>query len=231
MSRINAALRYAMPNITITTEGLGDATLRELNILFNSPRGKTATNAAGGRAVQSFLRKYHTEFGRAGKWTNPSLPTWGRGRKSTRFATQIASGWQKPVSDASGTTITHNDVRLGHKIDGGTIKSSSGKNLTIPVRPDAHGKSVNQWKAENPKKRLFKPRGRNYLAFALKSGQIRVVYLLKKQVVQRPWGDAMPGDQMILDAWFNGDGGAHGGVSERIDEAISRLGTKAKTDK
>ena len=219
-----------MAEIKISTKGLGDATLKDLNIMFHSPRGKVGMNRAGGRAVQSFLRKYHATYGRAGKWTNPSLPTWGAGRKSTRFATQVAAAWQAPVPDVDGVSVTNLDPRLSHKITGGVIKASSGKDLTIPMRPDAHGKSVSEWKAQYPKRKLFRPRGRNFLAFKLKSGALRIVYLLKKQITQAPWPNAMPTDQRILDAWWYGSGNKNDGVSKHLDAAIARLGTKAKTD-
>jgi hypothetical protein len=210
--------------IKISTKGLGAASLDELARVFTTDRGKKSWHQEGGKALQSYLKVYHRKYGKSKKWENPSLPTHGRGRKKTRFATDIAKKWEQPVATTNSVTVSNSDTRLPLKVFGGTIRPRGNYALTIPMQPDAHGKDVKTYKQQYPKRRLVRPRGKHYLAWVQKT-KVVVVYLLRHQMVYKPWVDALPSDQRMLNAfWYDG-------VAPHLDRTIARRAAKkAPTD-
>lgn len=98
--------------------------------------------------------------------------------------------------DAAGST-----VRLGiahphfaQKLYGGVIRVKSARALTIPVTPEAYGKTTKEFQAATGL-RLFriKPHGKEWLATRLKGAkEVTVQYLLKPSVNQAADPEALP---------------------------------------
>lgn len=196
-----------MSIVKISTTGLAEARMDSIVKLFTTDRGRKNLHTVGGRALQSYLKGYHRIYGRAGKWENRSLPTHGRGRKKTRFASRVVKAWSAPVSTPNSVEVSNDTPGFNLKVDGGVVRSLNKYGLTIPMTPDAHGKKVKTYRQDYPKRRLVRPRGRNYLAWMQKSGKVVVVYLLRPQMTYKPWKGALPSDDMMLDrVWDDGFG-------------------------
>lgn len=208
--------------ISVVTKpgSLPPGVVRKMDDVFRTDRKRKAVQRRGGRAVGSFLKKYHRIYGRAGKWEDPSLPTHGRGRKRTRFASDIVKRWGEPEVSSRAVEITNHDPRLHLKVYGGSVRPAAGGALTIPMRPDAHGRTVAEWKSIYPERRLFVPRGSNVLAFSNAAGELQVAYALFKRAHHRPWPDALPDDRRILDTYW------YEGILPELDKALAKPSSK-----
>jgi hypothetical protein len=160
-----------------------------------SNSGWTATLKIGADAAYNAIVGYHKAFGSSGGWENRSGPTWGPGRQSTGFAEKVVEGWQTPVVEGDDIEISNTFPPLAHKIEGGTI-TSSGRPLTIPVSPKAHGLRVAEYEASHGK--VFRPKGKDYLA-QVNDNTFEVIYVLKNSVTQSPVDGALPEDNIFMD--------------------------------
>lgn len=180
----------------------------------------TDLNAASGRAAVVAAKFYHNDFQDRGKWENKSLGTHGAGRKSTGFGAQIANGWNFQRASKFRATIANSAPLYAHKVNGGTITPKRAKALTIPMIPEAHGRSAADYQIFSGN-RLFTIKGKRALfervggevtasrgrgrrtagATKVKTSAIRPVYALLKSVNQRPWPGALPPSNLLAEAF------------------------------
>jgi hypothetical protein len=145
-----------------------------------------------GQASLVSMQEYYGEFNAKGGWINPSGPTHGPGRKSSGFGNKVTEGWNVSGADANGFTLNNGAPWLNHKITGGTIRPKSGKFLTIPLVPEAHGVRARDY----PGKTFFAGRA---IMETLPSGEARPVYALVKSVTQKPVKGALSPEPVYLD--------------------------------
>jgi hypothetical protein len=127
------------------------------------------------------------------------------GGKPTNFWGQVSDSVNQPEIEAGGTlvrvSISHPAIR--QKLEGGVIRAKRSKALTIPVAKEAYGTTVSDW--ENAGVHLFviggrgQTAGRGLLAAAQKGGKVKVLFLLRTQVNQKPDPTALP-DKVALNA-------------------------------
>ena len=145
-----------------------------------------------GQASLVSMQEYYGDFNAKGGWLNKSLPTHGAGRKSTGFGNTITEGWNVAGADASGFTLNNGAPWLSHKITGGTIRPKSGKFLTIPLVPEAHGVRARDY----PGKTFF---AGSAIMETMPSGESRPIYALVKSVTQKPVKGALPDEKVYLE--------------------------------
>lgn len=197
-------------SIEISLKDNVSAELRDLIELLDGDQ-KEELNTRIAPAALAAVQQYYRIFGQKKGWENPASPTHGAGRKSTRFAAQIASSWGTGPIDSESVSVVSGDFRLGHKVRGGTIRAVRAKFLTIPVVPEAHGLRARDYEARTGNN-LFKPRGKNILAEKIGGSRIRAVYALKKSVTQKKVPGALPTSDSIA-----------GPVSEALVDELGQI--------
>lgn len=208
------------------TDRAGPA-LRAVIAMLTGPE-KIELNAIGARAAVNDAALYHREYNAAGGWLNPALPTHGPGRESTGFGARVADSWHVDEATEAGATISNDAPHLGHKVRGGKITAKRVRNLTIPMVPEAHGRSAADYVRDFGRD-LFTIPGRNALfeqtvqagsesvlnrTYGKRQGgqrvqisargKLRAVYLLTPEVNQDPWEGALPGKERLADAYSEG---------------------------
>jgi hypothetical protein len=164
--------------------------------------GRAQMNDLGGREAVKFLRNYHRDYEGARRWTNPQLPTHGAGRHRSRFGELIVRAWAVTQANADGAVVTNAAPGFAHKLTGGVIQAKKKKALTIPMVPEAHARRVADYVRAFG--RVFRPKGKSYLAQDDGAGGLRVIYLLRKRVNQKPWPGALPPLGEISNAYLEG---------------------------
>ena len=167
----------------------------QISKAFSSEKRKKY-NARGAEAAQSAIQSYYLRKGR-NLWINPALPTHGTGRKKTLFSQNVTGGWNVGTVTGSGARINNNAIGLAHKVTGGTISAKHSKFLTIPIIPQAHGRTADEFKTKFGQ--LFAAKG--YLMWRKADGTIEPAFALKKSVTHKPWPNALPSDTEISDAF------------------------------
>ena len=156
-------------------------------------------NASLGDAMTKYIQDWYTERG-DNYFDNPALPTHGAGRKDTNWAGGIARLWSEGTSDAGSFSMVFNEggsrYGLALKIKGGTVSATSAKCLTIPIAPEAHGRSVAQYQSDMGVK-LFRPRGHDTLCYQMPDGKLRAVYKLRYSQFFKPWPEAVPSNEEL----------------------------------
>lgn len=155
-------------------------------------------NDAGGRSAVNSAKEFHREFDAAGGWRGQR----NSGSGPSDFGANIVKGWFFKSADSDGATIANNADHYGFKIRGGTIRPKRVRFLTIPLIPEAKGRRARDFELAFGK--LFRPRGKDVLMQRTPDGQARSVYALRDQVTQRPWPDALPPDEVILEGFQKG---------------------------
>lgn len=153
-------------------------------------------NKVGAEAANSAIQSYYLRKGR-NLWINPSLPTHGPGRQKTRFSENVTGGWNVGTVTGSGARINNNAIGLAHKVTGGWITAKHSKFLTIPIIPQAHGRTAEDFK--NKFGPLFASKG--CLMWKKADGTIEPAFALKKAIKHDPWPNALPPDAEISDAF------------------------------
>lgn len=83
---------------------------------------------------------------------------------------------------ANSATVSIASAAIAHKITGGTIFPKRGAALAIPLTAEAYAAgSPREW--DKPEK-LFRPKGRRFLAIRDAGGALRVMYVLVRSVTQ-----------------------------------------------
>jgi hypothetical protein len=155
-------------------------------------KNPTAMLKAAGRELGNQLKRHFRQRDRTS--ANHLAPD-----RREHFWLQIAQSVQLPVQEGPLTiSVTVSDPRLPQKVYGGTITAKNAKALTIPVAPDAYGRSARTFEAETGLK-LFLIRsgtgafGRALLATKENNAKgFTVEYLLTPSVDQDADPDALP---------------------------------------
>lgn len=165
-------------------------------LTLTKPSTRKLAIEAGGLAALYAVKNYYSTRGGA-LWENSALPTHGEGREKTQWWRQVEGGWQVKSSTTTGVTMSNKTVGLAHKITGGTITPKRRKFLTIPLIPQAHGKTAKEFSRKvSP---LFIVKGT--LAMRGEDGQVIPVFALKKSVTHKPWQNALPQEETYLKAF------------------------------
>jgi len=178
-----------------------DTASQALRNVINNLSGQELENLneIGGRAAVNAAIKYHREFDKANGWRGKRYLGKGSGEGGS-FGAGVARGWNFQESTTKGATITNNADYYAFKVRGGTITPKRGNWLTIPLIREAQGFYVSVYQ-QNTGRRLFRPKGKNVLMETLPSGEVRSVYALVKQVIQRPWPGALPPEDLLAQAF------------------------------
>lgn len=117
------------------------------------------------------------------------------------FWRAVADSVNQPVIDAGGRRIVIGIAHdaIAQKVHGGTITAKRVRALTIPVSPEAYGRTTRTFEHETGKKlfRITVGRGDSKLVGLLASRQAgsdvaEIHYLLRRSVFQAPDPDALP---------------------------------------
>lgn len=203
--------------VTVTISGLDLELKKVINMI--SPANRMRANKVGARASQQALRGYHKSKGRK-LWITPG-PTHGPGRRNTGWYKQVAVSWGTEKVTADGAGLVNGANYFAHKVRGGIIKAKRVRFLTIPIIPEAHGRTARQFTQEKQTKlftikgsmALFMRgsprlgdssrsqsvvgrtvgRGRNGRRIGLEAkSKITAVFALKRSVNQKPTPGALP---------------------------------------
>lgn len=208
---------------TVTISGL-DLEMKRL-VGMISPARRLRANKIGARASQQALKKYHKEKGRK-MWLTPG-PTHGPGRRQSGWYKQVAAAWGTEKVTADGAGLVNGANYFSHKVRGGVIKAKRVRFLTIPVIPEAHGRTARQF-AQEFQTKLFTIKGsmmlfmrgapgigdskrsqsvvgrtiarsRNGRRTGLEAkSKITAIFALKRSVNQKPTPGALPSVQTYL---------------------------------
>jgi hypothetical protein len=167
-------------------------TLRQFAEQARNPR---AIFAAAGRAVTNLFRKHLRELDR-------SRPNKLGGSRSHFWLALSRSVNLSEISDR-GVTVSISDPRAKHKHTGGTIRAKRAGFLTIPIHPDAHGRSTRVLATELGIK-LFAWGGR-LMGQAGGDQGLTAYYVLKRSVYQSPDPEdgILPPDDQIREVALN----------------------------
>lgn len=123
------------------------------------------------------------------------------GGKRENFWRQVGASVQNPVvaGDGHSVSVSINDPRFAQKVFGGTITAKRAKALTIPVTPEAYGRSASTFEQETGLKLFLVKTGQGAFANAVLATQrgkgLQVEYILTKSVDQPPDPTALPARQ------------------------------------
>lgn len=129
------------------------------------------------------------------------------GGKRTNFWLQVARSVQNPEVESDSIRISINDPRIEQKIYGGVIRPKRAKALTIPVAPEAYGRTASTLEHELGIKLFMMPGhfGHGLLAGVVSKGRgknaassVKVFYVLKGSVRQKPDPEALPDHNKVI---------------------------------
>lgn len=176
---------------SVTIRGMGVLTKR-LQRLANG----RALDAAFAEVSQRCRRWVADWYRRKGvDWFDtPGSPTHGSGRVDTDWAHDFMLRRSWSVQRRSSRSMASFTIAFAGSsekerqfltlADGAVITPKRAAALTIPVIPQAHGLNVAEY-ARKFHKRVFRPKGKDYLAVD-NFGRLRVVYVLRRSVRIKP---------------------------------------------
>ena len=126
----------------------------------------------------------------------------------TNFWRAVANSVQSPTisGDGSVVTVAINHPAMAQKVYGGVIRAKRGKALTIPVSPEAYGRTAATFEAETGLKLFLIKTGAKgglrgaVLATRKSLTSLQIEYILTPRVNQRPDPTALPPKQQLVDA-------------------------------
>jgi hypothetical protein len=141
--------------------------------------------------------------------------------KRTNFWLQVMRSVQTPTLPVSGTpaVVSINDPRFAQKLYGGPIVAKRAKALTIPVSPEAYGRTAAVLEQEKGIKlfaiwqkggggllvqSILKRAGKSSGCQTPVHGGLIVHYLLRKSVYQQPDPKALPTKESIAASFVAG---------------------------
>lgn len=188
--------------ITVHTKEAQDRLQRVLN---QTKRPKGILLVAG-REVANRLKVHYRE-----KQKTPNK----LGGKRTNFWNQVGRAVQAPVIRGAETVVVSiNHPAIAQKVRGGRIVAKRARFLTIPVSPEAHGRTADTLQYEKGILLfvLGKPDGqKGALAELSTTRGIVVHYLLRRSVNQQPDPTALPNLATLATA-----------AAERAEAALAR---------
>lgn len=156
--------------------------IRDLARLAKNPRG---IMAAGGRALRNFLVRHFRRLDRK----NPNK----LGGPRTHFWLQVSRSTQNPEITDRSAVVTVSDPRYPLQVYGGRVEAKRVRMLTIPVSPEAHGRSADVLERELGIDLVpIGDDGRGILAEILPGGRVKTHYVLRPWVIIDPFPDALP---------------------------------------
>lgn len=172
--------------LTVRLDDQGFST--RISELAGSLRRPSVLTGVLGRTAVSRFKKHFTNKDR----NEPNQ----LGGPRTHFWRQVSDSVTKPEKSGDGT-ITFSITQDGYaqRLFGGEIHAKRGLYLTIPVVPEAHGRTAKTFVAETGLTLFFIRTGYGGdLAYRLPGpgANIRVAYVLKPSVFQEPDPTAMP---------------------------------------
>lgn len=163
------------------------ATLEDLLQKARSPR---ALVAAAGRAVANTLRAHYRQKDRT------EINKLGGQR--THFWLAVSRSVQAPVMEGeTRAAVSINHPAIAQKVFGGIISAKRVRYLTIPVTPEAYGRTARTFESETGLKLIFiKPAEKGkapcLATVAEDSGQVTTQFLLTPSVTQDADPTALP---------------------------------------
>jgi hypothetical protein len=197
-----------MITITVKKDEI-EPILRQVQQIGGRPR---QAMAGGQRAAANFIRRSMREHN-----ADP-VNHFG---KRTNFWLQVMRSVQTPTLPVSGTpaVVSINDPRFAQKLYGGPIVAKRAKALTIPVSPEAYGRTASVLEQEKGIKlfaiwqkggggllvqSILKRAGRSSGGQTPVHGGLIVHYLLRKSVYQQPDPKALPPTPAIAASFLAG---------------------------
>lgn len=170
--------------ISISTQRL-DPTIRGIRMLADTRLSLRRVK----QAMRGYVAAWYVQ--RPNLFDTLDSPTHGAGRNDTHWMSPLLreSAWIIRESGEESFTCELRASELFRsqfwgQVNGMTISAKAAAALTIPVIPQAHGNSVRGYE-QKYSTRLFRPRGKSYLAESA-GDSLRVVYLLRKSVTIPP---------------------------------------------
>jgi hypothetical protein len=161
---------------------------------------KVVGREARNQLVTHFRRKHRSDVNRL----NPA--------RRQNFWLQVAQSVSQPLLSTGGLTVTISiaDPRFAQKVFGGTITAKRTKNLSLPVSPDAYGRTTKTFEAETGLKLFLLQVGgkkksgfSNAMLATARGGGIQVEYLLTPSVTQDADPTALPNEAEFSAALVN----------------------------
>lgn len=169
------------------TDGASDA-LKVLIATLDTDQ-RTGLNESAAKAATTAAKDAMLDFSRAKGWHGKNYMS-GPGRKPGEFGADIADGWNFRSASKDGATIANGAQYYRFKVTGGTITPKRAKALTIPMLPEAVGRTAAKYQTDTGN-RLFKIKGKKAL-FRKDGDGVKAVYALVSRVTQKPWPNALP---------------------------------------
>lgn len=161
---------------------------QEIRNLLAQAKRPRAVLAAMGREGQQRLKRHFRGKDR----TEPNR----LGGRRTHFWRQVVDSVQAPMLHGdTSVTISINHPAIAQKVFGGTIRAKRAKLLTIPVSPEAYGRTAATFEHETGLQLIFLREGNNALLATRRSKgstALQIEYLLTPSVNQAPDPTALP---------------------------------------
>jgi hypothetical protein len=169
-------------------------------ILSNCRRPR-AILAGAGREGGNLLKRHFREKDRTS--ANHLAPD-----RREHLWLKISQSVQAPVVADTSVSITIAHPLIAQKVFGGTIVAKRVKNLSIPIAPDAYGRSPAVFERETGLKLFVLHQGGTkdnaheclLLAALRGNGRVEVEYLLTPRVTQQADPTALPDEQKFAEA-------------------------------
>lgn len=176
----------------MSTISVTDKATPKLNALIKSIENPIPGLMIAGRAVANVLRAHYRE-------KHAKEPNKLGGKRQNYWLGVRHSVNNPQPSGAAQVTVSISHPSIMQKIKGGTITAKRVRMLTIPVDKEAYGRRASDLEHElNLKLFVFTKDGRAYLAGRTDSAApLRVFYVLKRSVNQKPDPTALPPEEMI----------------------------------
>lgn len=117
------------------------------------------------------------------------------GGRRTHFWNRVASSVFVKPPEAAFVSIGVGHVAIRQKFLGGTITAKRRKFLTIPLVPEAYGRTARTYARETGNKLFrFNSKSGNKFFAERAGGGLRLVYLLRQSVIQKPAPGVLPDD-------------------------------------
>ncbi|MFO1461257.1 MAG: hypothetical protein U1G08_17875 [Verrucomicrobiota bacterium] len=179
----------------------------------------TALLAILGREAGNRLRSHFRQKDR----TEPNK----LGGQRTHFWRQVTDSVQAPriAGNKQSVVVSITHPAIAQKVLGGVIRPKRVKFLTIPVAPEAYGRTARTFEAETGLKLFLLKVGTGKKSAVLataRGGGIQVEYLLRSSVKQSPDPAALPDPETMSLALLKR---ADGYVARKLAEATGKAGS------
>ncbi|MHC1762915.1 MAG: hypothetical protein AB9869_01230 [Verrucomicrobiia bacterium] len=178
----------------MSTINVTDKATPKLNALIRSIENPIPGLMIAGRAVANVLRAHYRE-------KHAKEPNKLGGKRQNYWLGVRHSVNNPQPSGAAQVTVSISHPSIMQKIKGGTITAKRVSMLTIPVDKEAYGRRASVLeRALNIKLFVIEQGGRAFLAGRTDSAApLRIFYVLKRSVTQKPDPTALPPEQTIHD--------------------------------